>query len=382
MNTKILLLVGSALLLAPAGWLAAQQTSPTVVGHVLILDNERILEGDISSDGTDYILKRSVGELRIPASKALVVCGSKDEAFKIISKRANLSDADERVRLARWCQMHGMQDQAAAEARAALNLQPNHADAKHLLTVLLRPQAAPPSQGTEEATKVLAETALLDVSADCLSQFATTVQPILMNTCANCHASGRGGKFVLTRCTDGAGRQPTQINLSAAIKQICFDQPASSPLLFKACCAHGGAALPPLGQLQSTPFASLKAWTELVVSRNPHLRAHGIPATAEAAPVAAVQTTRPQSIDLGDKVVSQAAPVARLAPSFPGVEHAPATPGLANGGMTTPVTPQSPPTPIGQVTQQAGPSPAAPPVIDPNDVFSADAFNARYHPRQ
>jgi hypothetical protein len=195
-----------------------------------------------------------------------------------------------------------------------------------------------------------------------------------MNTCASCHASGRGGKFVLTRCTDGAGRQPTQVNLSAAIKEICFDQPGSSPLLFKACCAHGGAAQPPLGQMQATPFASLKAWTELVVARNPHLRAHGVPAAPESPAQTATQTARMQVVDSGDRVVSQAIPVARMAPSFPGTEQPPATPSFT--GQPTPVSPQATP------PQAAPPQATAPPVINPDDVFSADAFNARYHPRQ
>ena len=98
---------GSAIALAQA----PPQAGP-VVGHVLMLDNESVLEGEITREGDCYVIKRPVGEVKVPVAKAMVVCASMDEAFKILSSRRNLRDADERVRLARWCQTHGMHDQA------------------------------------------------------------------------------------------------------------------------------------------------------------------------------------------------------------------------------------------------------------------------------
>ena len=58
-----------------------QDSSTRTTGHVLVLDNERVLEGDITREGEVYVIRRSVGEMKIPASKALVVCGSLDDVF-------------------------------------------------------------------------------------------------------------------------------------------------------------------------------------------------------------------------------------------------------------------------------------------------------------
>src|SRR5437763_620082 len=56
----------------------------------------------------------------------------------------------------------------------------------------------------------------VELSADALGMFTTRVQPILMNTCASCHASGKGGAFTLTRAYDGgaAARRATQQNVT------------------------------------------------------------------------------------------------------------------------------------------------------------------------
>src|SRR5438045_80150 len=140
------LLLWAAALAAPlAGALAAQEpASLPLSGHVLILDNERVLEGEISRQGDRYVVRRAVGEVTVPAAKALAVCGTLEEAYRLLSARANLHDADERLRLARWCHGVGLRDQAVAEVQTALQLRPGHQESKQLLRLLERPAQAPP----------------------------------------------------------------------------------------------------------------------------------------------------------------------------------------------------------------------------------------------
>ena len=213
MRTKSLRLFWALILVPPALALAQVPSQPApVVGHVLMLDNESVLEGEITRDGDCYVIKRPVGEVKVPVAKAPVVCASMDEAFKILSSRRNLRDADERIRLARWCQTHGMHDQAVEETKAALALRPSHSEGRQLLAILQR--APTPSQlaGPDpEPARTAVDTPLVEVSADCLALFTTKVHPIMMNTCASCHAGGRSGSFVLTRSTDASGRRATQV---------------------------------------------------------------------------------------------------------------------------------------------------------------------------
>src|SRR5262245_55617209 len=98
---------------------ASADTPPPATGKVLLLDNERTLEGDIGRIGTQYRVKPSVGVTWVPAEKVLHLCASQEEAHAFLARRANLDDPDERLRLARWCHLHGLRDQALAEVRAA-----------------------------------------------------------------------------------------------------------------------------------------------------------------------------------------------------------------------------------------------------------------------
>src|SRR5205823_9860367 len=111
-----------------------------------------------------------------------------------------------------------------------------------------------------------------DLNAESLALFTSRVQPILMNACASCHATGRGGKFKLVRCYDATvNRRGLYQNLAAVLLQIDLDEPGISPLLYKAFSAHGGPAKAPLGGRQSPPYQTLEEWVGMVVANNPHL---------------------------------------------------------------------------------------------------------------
>jgi hypothetical protein len=301
-----------ALVLAACPVLSAQE-SPRPGGRVVVLDNERVLEGEVQREADQFLIRLNAGELRIPAAKVLKVCANLEEVYQFLAERANLRDAGDRLRLARWCQSHGLREQAIAEAREALQLRPGHAETKQFLAMLERSSPlvpAPVSQVLEAAPPQPAQTPL-EVSAECLALFASKVQPILMNTCASCHANEKGGSFVLQRCGDAGGRRTTQLNLTAVVKLVSFDQPGASPLLCKACCAHGGAAQAPVPNRQSPPFVTLQGFVDLLTAQNPQLRPNGAqsvsaaPRPVEGPPVAravemaptAVNTTAPRAVD-------------------------------------------------------------------------------------
>src|SRR5207302_826173 len=139
----------------------------------------------------------------VPADRVLFLCESMKEAFGRVRARANLDDPDERLRLAQWCRRHGLRAQALAEVRAAVQMRPGSEETRRLLAHL--EQAAlcqRPGDGAGRRGGPEAPPKEVDLSADSLGLFATRVQPILMNTCANCHISGRGGAFQLTRSYD------------------------------------------------------------------------------------------------------------------------------------------------------------------------------------
>src|SRR4051794_3472242 len=100
MNKKYPLLPGSVALLVVL--LAGPVHADPPTGKVLLLDNQRTLEGDIHRQGDHYIIRRGIGEMTLPASQAMRLCTSWDDALAFMHAQANLRDPDERLRLARW----------------------------------------------------------------------------------------------------------------------------------------------------------------------------------------------------------------------------------------------------------------------------------------
>src|SRR6516162_8316444 len=130
MSAKVRLLVCVLLLSQFAAPLSAQEKPAAEKGKVAVLDNDRILEGDIERVGDQYRVRRSGGETWLPVAKVLRVCANLEDAFAYLQGQANLDDPAERVRLTRWCLLHQLRDQGVAEASAAIALCPKHAEAQ------------------------------------------------------------------------------------------------------------------------------------------------------------------------------------------------------------------------------------------------------------
>ncbi len=290
MVTKFRLALCALALTVPA-WLilqAADVTSTRITGHVLILENGRTLEGDIDREGDQYRVRRSVGETWVSGDKALRLCENLEEAYEYLRKQANLRDPDERVRLARWCQQHGLRAQALTEITAAVELQPKNSELRRWRQNLQRAVAdANDSHRTlpdgSEVNGTSDSVPSVDLTAETVSHFITKVQPILMNTCANCHASGHGGAFKLIRAYDsGLGsRRVSQQNLAAVVGQINKnDNWQASPLLIKAVSVHGETGQPPLKSRKTKAFQTMEEWVRQVIEDNPQLREHSAVSTS------------------------------------------------------------------------------------------------------
>jgi hypothetical protein len=292
MKTTIRLVVGALALaaLVRGALRAADLNPPRETGHVLVLDNERVIEGDIAREGDRYRVRRHVGETLVPADNVLCLCDTLEDAYDYLKARTNLRDADERVRLARWCQLHGLRSQALAEVTAAAELRPTSAECQRLLQSMQRvaaSAAAPPAPRPRgEGAAEPAGPPPVEVSADSLGQFISRVQPVLMNACASCHVAGRGGSFKLVRACEGTlvSRRASQQNLSAVLAQINREHWEASLFLIKAVSLHGEASQPPLKSRQAPAFRHLEDWVRATLADNPQLQEHA-PTTVVAAPL-------------------------------------------------------------------------------------------------
>jgi hypothetical protein len=333
---------------------AAQATEPDSpsTGKVLVLDNEKTLEGDIERIGDQYRIRRSIGETWVPGNRALRLCGNDADAYLYLRSRANLNDADEHLRLAQWCRLHNLAEQSLTEVKAAVQLRPNHAESRRLLNHLLQ-AAATPSTTVAAPSEEPALNLNVELTAEALTQFGARIQPILMNSCANCHATGRGGAFKLTRAYDeyGLNRKVMQQNLVAVLAQVNPMQPQTSPFLTKALIVHGGMTQAPFKNRQAHAYRALEDWLHLTLTNTPMLREQlapaGSPPTHADNQGGLAASPQPPKDGWGTMNTENA------------VKPAPAVP-----VSETPVNPVA----------------ASPPRAEPADPYDAEEFNRQVHP--
>jgi len=296
---RLLLCATAALAAAVAGAVAADRTAPPVTGHVLVLDNERTVEGDIEQVGDQYRVRRAIGETWLPAQKVLRLCTDMEAAYQFLRTRANLGDPDECLRLARWCHSHGLAAQALQNVAAAVKLDPNHAEARRLLAGLRRAVSAQPVASAAPA-EVPQTAAAPELNTEARAVFATKVEPILMNACAGCHTGSRGGSFRLTHNYEASSlnRVSMQQNLSAVLREVNLEQPQESKLLVKALTAHDPQArqAPLNSKTQIAAYHTLEDWVQTTVAANPHLRDQGALPSLTGAPKAAAPTPSPKPV--------------------------------------------------------------------------------------
>jgi hypothetical protein len=273
MKTKIGLTLCA--LAVSAGWatLRADDSAGAArsTGRVLVLANEKTLDGIIERQGDQYRVRRTVGEVWIQHEEVLALCQNYQEALQFLRSRANLRDPDEHFRLATWCQAHGLKKEALEEARAAVDMRPGHQPSQRLLYNLQRARETAAAQHDAKAREDGdISTSLPPVNSESLSVFVTRVQPILMNTCAQCHATGRGGSFKLVRTYGGdfTSRKGTLQNLTAVLSRVDAEQPTASLFLTRAASIHGDMAKPAL-KSGDNPYRTLEEWVKTTLESSP-----------------------------------------------------------------------------------------------------------------
>jgi hypothetical protein len=240
----------------------AESPKPT---QIVVLDNENLLEGEVSRVDEGYEIRRQVGgDVTLPRNRVLAVVADRKAAFQIVFERANRRDADERLRLARWCSANGLPAEALSEARTAARMRSGFAAAERyvasleaaMLTQVVKPDVVPASAQSPKPDTVT-EIGAIDYNSESFPLFASRVNAVLVNACASCHARDDAKSFRLTRM---GGRAGVTKNLMAALPHINAKDPASSAILTKAITAHGTGKESPFKTKQHPAYQNLETW--------------------------------------------------------------------------------------------------------------------------
>lgn len=289
------------------GQASVQVAQPIRSGKVLLLENERTIEGEVDKFADFYRVRRSVGETQIPTHQVLALCSDQREAYDFLRKRTNLQDPDERFKLAQWAQVRGLLAEAHIEIQAALALRPDHDPSKRLKQVIeqmdrrekekkLFPEKPSPATGSEGIAPLPFE-----VSTDALGVFCQKIQPLLMNSCASCHATGKGGNFKLVRVYMGSSsnKRVLQNNMAAVLAQVSPQQIGASPILVKSVSVHGDLTQAPLHNRGTPAFRMLEEWIRHTVNSTPFEPGQTtlVSGTAPAAPVVIPAVVQPAAVN-------------------------------------------------------------------------------------
>jgi hypothetical protein len=376
MKTIQNLLALSALCVGMVATLHAQDAAPPVSkGKVLLLRNERVIEGDIEKVGVQYRVKRGASETWVNADQVVQLCIDWNDLYEMKKKRVNLSDPDERLKLARWCVGNQLRPLALAEANAALAMRPDHAETKQMVSMLERtgnqktPHPAAPAEKPVPPKQVVS----VDLSTEATALFATRIQPILMNGCVHCHSTHKPSKFQLHQVNDGS-RNTSMRNLATVMEHINPEQPSISPLLLKAASAHdpNNNAAPLRGGRQSVPYRLLENWVEVTMTNHPHLKLLAQAKAKETAAPAKLPATMTEAAP-ALPALNGAVEVSRTQPrqEVPELKMT----GASKATPITPITPLLPNTtpaalPAAVVNQATG-------TVNPADPYDPEAFNQR-----
>jgi hypothetical protein len=242
--------------------------------RIVVLDNENLLVGEVSrvEDGW-RILQPVGGDIVLPPKRVLAIVADRPAAFRAVAARANLRDADERLRLAKWCWLNDLPDEALRQAEAAVTMRPDFPAASQLLGTLRSVKAATPAPTSIVPVKAekplnsantVSDIPTVDFNSVSFPLFASRVHAILLNACASCHSRDDVKVFRLQK---QSGRAAISRNLMSALAQINPNDPAKSPLLLKAVTPHGTATEAPFRTRNHPAYVVLEAWA--MIARAP-----------------------------------------------------------------------------------------------------------------
>jgi len=240
---------------------------------VLVLRNGQVLAGTMTRVGDRYVVANSDGsELRIPTREVEMHCLDLDEAYLRRRQTVAARDGSAHLQLADWCLRCGLHARAAEELLVVMAITPQDpriAGLERRLQTAVKPPpasekapaAAPPPLPKDDIDRVLAA-----LPGDAVENFASRVQPLLLNRCGTngCHGARSGTEFQLT--SPGWGKTVTlrftQRNLLAAYQQVNSAEPAASPLLTVPKGPHGGMKSGVFGERDQAQWDLLAAWVK------------------------------------------------------------------------------------------------------------------------
>lgn len=289
---------------------------------VLLLSNGQVVSGLVEETDEGYLVRTPIGQLPYRRRQVVKVFASMAEVYAFRRDRTPASDPDERLKLAQWCLAQKLNDEAQAELKNVLALNPEDPRARSMLFQLQSAsrrgmpadesvqltgaeQIEPPAALSSSMLKELREAGRNNPLASGLpvifdlpqalavkryQEFAEYVHPALQRTCAQCHNEESSTSFQLIQARtrrDLSNDLMTRANLDATLRLVEPKDPTKSSLLSAAIMPHPPSGKPILTGPNHPTYRLLITWLQGL--RSPTATA-GPSSTAPQSPSGVVPT--------------------------------------------------------------------------------------------
>ncbi len=263
---------------------AAFQANASAPLPCVLLRNDNVLFGHAVQVG-EYVIVRTGrgGEVQLPRTEVVCWANSTRDLYRYRVDHRQPGDVGAHLRDARWCLDYELFDLVAEEIQIIKKLDPRNTQVRSIEDTLQRRTSRTPTahshlvmqpEDVQPANFEEAGPEIGSVDLATLRAFASRVQPMLLNRCAQCHSQHTLGndptRWTLVTPPAGAraSSRMTRENLAASIPYINRDAFEESELLLKATTAHGGGETP-LDARNAKAVNSLKAWLMMAVRALP-----------------------------------------------------------------------------------------------------------------
>jgi hypothetical protein len=242
-----------------------------------VLKDGGLVGGRIRQESNGYLVEKPGGHFVVPYEMVYFRATDREDAYQKLKATIKKPTAATNLALARWCLTWQLHEHAEEELRAALDLEPDNAEARRMilrLASVLDPDGEPPvlpEPKTDDGFEAQAARSLAGLSEETALLYTTRVQPILVNRCGNaaCHGQTGGNPFSLVRVRTGRGshRIHAERNLAAVLQYVDLKDPQQSRLIaLPTSATHGGGEAVFGGAGGAANLETLREWVRMAAA--------------------------------------------------------------------------------------------------------------------
>jgi len=264
----------------------------------VLLHNGHTLRGTVQFQADRCLLDLSSGiQVRLKRESIAFIGETMLEVYAFQRATVNPGDVTATLRFAAWCMQQGLLKEAGLQLENAGRIRQRDPRIQHLqrrLAILNQPPSRRSTLANDSVRAVVSSDQIQErmsqLSAETIQQFASLIQPMLLNRCGTnrCHGPAANSGLTLIRTASGRPipQRLTYRNLYNILDQLESGNALTSDLLTAPSSPHGKIDGGIFSQQDALQMNKLVKWCELAIQGQPARRIDSVsgPTTVLAQP--------------------------------------------------------------------------------------------------